>query len=68
MDLIIKRLHSFNEYQKYWLLMDSVYRHCRGYEAGLQENNHGAFKVAGFSYPAGEEVKFLADFVPSDNK
>jgi len=48
--------------------MDSVYRHRLAYEARLQENNHGAFEVTGFSYPAGEEVKFLADFVYSDGK
>jgi hypothetical protein len=33
--------------------MDSVYRHRRGYEAGLQEGMNGVFQVAGFSYPAG---------------
>jgi len=48
--------------------MDSVYRHRLGYEARLQENKHGAFEVAGFSYPAAEKVNFLADFVYSDGK
>ena len=66
--LEIVRLHSFTEYQKHRLLMDSVYQTRRGYEASLQESMNGAFQVAGFSFPAGEEVKFLADFVYSDGK
>ena len=67
MDLIIKRLHSFNEYQKHRLLIDSVYRHCRGYEAGLQENNHGAFEVTGFSHPAGVRIIFWLIFIRHRN-
>ena len=60
--MIIKRLHSFKEYQKHRLLMASEYQHRREYEKALQENKHGAFEVAGFSYPAGEKVNFLVDF------
>jgi hypothetical protein len=50
------------------MIMETVYRRRRSYEAGLQENKHGAFEVAGFSYPAEEKVNFLADFVFSDGK
>lgn len=60
--MIIKRLHSFKEYQKHRLLMASEYQHRREYEKALQENKHGAFEVAGFSCPAGEKVNFLVDF------
>jgi hypothetical protein len=63
--MIIKRLHSFKEYQKHRLLMAPEYRHRREYEKALHENKHGAFEVAGFSYPAGEKVNFLADFAYS---
>jgi hypothetical protein len=45
--------------------MASEYQHRREYENALHENKHGAFEVAGFSYPAGEKVNFLADFAYS---
>ena len=67
MDLIIKRLHSFNEYQKHRQLIDSVYRHCRGYEASLQESMNGAFQVAGFSYRAGVRLIFWLIFIRHRN-
>ncbi len=45
--------------------MAPEYRQRREYEKALHENKHGAFEVAGFSYPAGEKVNFLADFAYS---
>ena len=48
--------------------MAPEYRYRQENEKALQESMNGAFQVAGFSYPAGERVKFLADFVYSDGK
>ena len=60
--VIIRRLRSFDEYQRHRERMAQVYAQRRAFERNLQPGHGEAFTVSGFSYPAGKLVDFRADF------
>jgi hypothetical protein len=64
--MIIHRLHSFKDYRRHVARMERIYSERRILERDLQKNHSRAFTVAGFSYPARQEVKFRADFAYSN--
>jgi SAM-dependent methyltransferase len=64
--MIIHRLHSFEDYRRHVARMERIYAERRMLERDLQKNHSRAFTVAGFSYPARQEVKFRADFTYSN--
>jgi hypothetical protein len=64
----IYRLRNFAEYQHHREQMQAVYAERWEFEKGLQPQGKAPFEVAGFSYPAGREVEFQADFEYSDGQ
>jgi SAM-dependent methyltransferase len=66
--MVIHQVRDFAEYQAHRERMQAVYEERWKFEQSLQPKVNGPFKVAGFSYPAGKEVEFKADFEYSDGQ
>lgn len=60
--MVIRRIHSYDEYRAHCERMAPVHARRRDFERRLQPAERQAFTVPGFSYPAGEQVEFAADF------
>jgi hypothetical protein len=58
----IKRINSFSSYLNHRDAMRRVYEQRVIFERSLQEKHPHSFEVPGFSYPARQQVGFLADF------
>jgi SAM-dependent methyltransferase len=65
--MLIFRLRSYDEYQHHSQMMHEEYASRERYEKNLVPKWRKSFKVSGYSYPVGREVRFHVDFKYSRN-